>query len=168
MIFLFSSPQKGCTWEYEFETVGWVNNVFVLGAAKKVCSWNNCFRPDVPSTYLAINKSQKTSTKRTRINFTPKNADISIIKYFSPQRTQNTTTSKRKTKAPDRPRSAQVSLLRQRWWGQWGAARIKRFVELLESDALAVGLGGKRWFGSWVLFGFSWVFILYIIVLVMY
>lgn len=33
----------------------------------------------------------------------------------------------------------QVSLLRQRWWGQWGAARIKRFVELLESDAWAAG-----------------------------
>ncbi|CAK9118523.1 unnamed protein product [Durusdinium trenchii] len=28
----------------------------------------------------------------------------------------------------------EVSLLRQRWWGQWGAARIKRFVELLESE----------------------------------
>jgi len=32
-------------------------------------------------------------------------------------------------------------VLRQRWWGQWGAARIKRFVELLQSDAFSVRYG---------------------------
>eukprot|EP00434_Breviolum_minutum_P036480 symbB.v1.2.032323.t1/scaffold3863.1/size49111/1 len=28
----------------------------------------------------------------------------------------------------------EVGVLRQRWWGQWGAARIKRFVELLQDE----------------------------------